>query len=1102
MNRIRVGATALGLALLATASVAQAQEVTGRVTGRVTDKDTGLPMGGVTVIMQGPQGEDATLTDDRGDYRFTSLAVGSYVIRFYAANTSAEVEQPGVTVAADRMVRVNAKIAGAVQATAQQTYVITGKAPVIDIGSARVGAQFDEPFMQNVPLGRTYGDVIERAPGAFVDPSGNVSIGGATGLENIYLVNGLNVTGVEYGNLEAGVPTVGGGTNLPIEFLTQLDVNSGGYQAEYGGAMGGVINTVLKSGSNEFHGSAFLYDSPYWLAADPKAVVILGKSLGYERKPDFDTSFGVEVGGPIIKDKLFFWAGFAPRITNTHVFRLTYALQDQNGDGVADVGANGRPVMTPLSDWTARIPESHKTYYYAGTLDFVPMPEHHLTLTLMGSPNFNNELGNRANGVSFASDPKWAQEDLTKVDTDVNAHWTSKLFDHHWQIDAITGYHSEYFYDRSPYDNLNNINQIEYWGANLSSLENAPGCAPLPNGFQPCPVDNYHTGGFGLEKKYTAGRYTAELKFANLFEAGGHHEVKYGWHLESATLDQDTWYSGPPGAHALVQSYPGSPDPSSGVFNTFSFFTLPPGYFPSGYGPTPGMNTQPVTNNLYKDANGYGYQDTLHAAVRSLSNAFFLQDSYSPPGLRNLTINAGLRYELQKMYDYHDTSFLSVQNLGPRVNAVYDPFNDGKSKISFGYGRYFEAIPLDIAARYFGGQGIMVRSGVPFADCNQQNPYAWTGNGEWKNCMTPPYVAPGTTNATYVDNATGGSTLANNGVNYPVQANLQGQYQNEIVASAERQIAEDMTVRVDYQHRWLGTIIEDGTADPSFTTVLANPGHVPESAITQAKTNFANAQQAVNANPTDPQAQANLANSQAVLTTLQGLAAAPTPERTYDALTVSLNKRFSKNWLTRASYTYSRLIGNYEGLYQAEQNYFAPNGSNYDDAPDLYLNQNGPLPNDHPHILHLDGYYMRPVGNKGRVTAGLSFSARSGMPRNYVGSLYAGQQLSMLLPRGSAGRTPTVTQLDAKVGYGRPLSEKVNLEAFLDFFNIFNQQSATLTDDNYSYDQAQPIINGTTQDLKFAKNTAGQPLNKNPNFGQPLAYQTPFNMRLGLRLTF
>ncbi|HEY6474939.1 MAG TPA: TonB-dependent receptor, partial [Polyangia bacterium] len=1007
MNRIRVGATALGLALLATASVAQAQEVTGRVTGRVTDKDTGTPMGGVTVIMQGPQGEDATLTDDKGEYRFSSLPVGSYVIRFYAANTSTEAEQPGVTVAADKMVRVNAKIAGAAQTAAQQTYVITGKAPMIDIGSARVGAQFEEPFMQNVPLGRTYGDVIERAPGAFFDPSGNVSIGGATGLENIYLVNGMNVTGVQYGNLEAGVPTVGGGTNLPIEFLTQLDVNSGGYQAEFGGAMGGVINSVLKSGSNEFHGSAFLYDSPYWLAANPNPVIILGKSLGYERKPDFDTSIGVEVGGPIIKDKLFFWAGFAPRITDTHVLRLTYALQDANGDGVADTGANGRPIMNQLSNWTARIPESHKTYYYAGTLDFVPRPEHHLTVTLMGSPNFNNEMGNRANGVSFASDPKWAQEDLTKVNTDVNAHWTSKLFDHHWQIDAITGYHSEYLYDRSPYSDLNNQNQLEYWGANLSDLEHAPGCQPTASGFEPCPVDNYHTGGFGLEKKYTAGRYTAEIKLSNLFEAGGHHEVKYGWHLESATLDEDTWYSGPLGGRGLVQLYPGaSVDPNSGtsnVFNTFTFATLPPGAFPSSYGPMPGAGSQPVSN-LLSNVGGYGYQDSLHAAVRSLSNAFFLQDSYSPPGLRNLTINAGVRYELQKMYDFQDTSFLSLQNLGPRVGAVYDPFNDGKSKISVGYGRYFEAIPLDIAARYFGGQGIVVNSGVPFTDCNQQNPYAWAGNGEWRNCNIPPYVTPGTTPANYANNATGGTSLSNNGVNYPVQANLQGQYSNEIVASAERQIADDTTVRVDYQHRWIGAVIEDGTADPSFTFVLANPGHVPESAITQAKANLYDAQQAANARPADPQIQANLNNAQAVLTTLQGLASAPSPERTYDAITLSLNKRFAKNWYTRASYTYSRLIGNYEGLYQVEQNYFAPNGSNYTDTPDLYLNQNGPLPNDHPHILHLDGYYSRPVGAKGRLTLGLSFSARSGMPRNYISDLYSGQQINMLLPRGSAGR--------------------------------------------------------------------------------------------------
>ena len=345
MNRIRGGAAvAAGLALLSYAEVARAQDVTGRVTGRVTDKDSGAPLGGVTVIAQGPQGEDATLTDDRGDYFFTSLPIGTYVLRFYIANATTQVEQGNVSVSAEKMVRVNVKIestiAAAAATAAQQTYVIAGRPPTIDVGSTRVGAQFDEDFTLNVPLGRTYGEVIERAPGVFFDPSGNVSIGGATGLENIYIVNGMNVTGVEYGNLESGLPSTGGGTNLPVEFLTQIEVNSGGYQAEFGGAMGGVVNSVLKSGSNQYHGSAFTYWSPYWLSASPTPITTVGGSLGYTRRPDYDISLGAEVGGPIIPDKLFLWVGFAPRFTNTHVFRQTYVSS-------LDAGRQRQPTCRP-----------------------------------------------------------------------------------------------------------------------------------------------------------------------------------------------------------------------------------------------------------------------------------------------------------------------------------------------------------------------------------------------------------------------------------------------------------------------------------------------------------------------------------------------------------------------------------------------------------------------------------------------------------------------------------------------------------------------------------------------------------------------------------
>jgi hypothetical protein len=1073
MRRLVRAATTVGLTLALLGGVAHAQETTGRVTGRVTDRDTGAPMGGVTVIVQGPQGEDATLTNDRGDYTFTTLPIGTYTIRFYAANTAVQVEQQGVAVSAERMVRVNAKIAGTAQTAAQQTYVITGKAPTIDIGSARVGATFDDRFTTNLPLGRTFGDVIERTPGAFIDGSGNVSIGGATGLENTYYINGLNVTGLRYGNVEMGLASHAGGTNLPTEFMNQIQVSSGGYEAEYGGAMGGVINTVLKSGTNEWHGTAFGYWSPYWLSADPKLVLPVGSSLGGVRKPDFDDSIGVEAGGPLIKDKLFLWVGFAPRITDTHVLRETFAMtEDPNHPGSPIVDSSGNPILHQ-TDWTARMGESHRTYYFAGSLDWVPLPDNRLTLAIIGSPSFNTELKNQFQVDPFSADPRTAMESLTKSNLDVTAHWVSKLYERKWQIDALAGMHWEYFYDRSPYDDLNRLNQLDYSGANLWDLEHATGCENnLATGFIPCPVaPHYFAGGVGEIDKSNAFRWSAELKSTHIFEGGGHHELKYGWHLDVGSLDFTRAQTGPPGQHAFI-FLPGN---GMGNYTSQTFFELPPSQSPVQY--TSGV-LDPT--NL---VNPPLYVDQLQATVKSLSNAFFLQDSYSPEKLRNLTVNAGLRLELQKLYGSDGSGIFSTDNWAPRVSAVYDPFDDGRSKISASYGRYYESVPLDVAARYFAGENF-VNSFGSISSCsgNLSNPYNWVGAGEFRQC-TPSGAGP-QFNSEYA------------------QPNMIGQYHNEFVVTAERQVMEDMTVRLDYQHRWLGAIIEDG-AGPSFNNVLANPGNVPQSAIDAANHQAQQAMTVAVNNPMDPVAQANYQNAQANLSALQQLKDAPKPERTYDAITLSLNKRFSKEWFARASYTYARLIGNYEGLYQYETNYIAPNGSNAYDFPELYVNQNGPLPNDRPSTFKLDGYYRHPVGN-GQILFGLVFTAQSGQPRNYIGNLLPGSpyQLVFLLPRGDAGRTPTVTELDAKFGYSHPVGQKMKLEGYIDLFNVLNQQTALATDDNYTFQAAPPIVNGTTQDLKYAKDYSGQALVKNPNFGHPIAYQTPFNARLGLRLTF
>ncbi len=1067
MNRMRFRATALSLALLLIGGVALAQEITGRVTGRVTDRDTGAEMGGVTVIVQGPQGEDATLTNDKGEYNFTTLPIGTYTIRFYAANTAVQVEQQGVQVSAEKTVQVNAKVAAAAQQAAQQTYVITGKAPAVDVGNARVGATFDSDYTANVPLGRTFGDVMERAPGAFMDGSGNISIGGSTGLENQYTINGMNVTGIRYGSLEMGLASHNGGTNLPVEFLNQIDVNSGGYQAEYGGAMGGVVNTVLKSGTNEWHGSAFGYWSPYWMAADPKLVLPRGSALGGVRKPDFDDSIGVEVGGPLIKDKLFLWVGFAPRIIDSHILRETFALQ-QGDMGMPKLDASGNPQLTQLP-YTARMDETHRTYYTAATLDWLPLPDNRLTVAVLAAPSYNTELKNQYGIDPFSSDPRTALESLTKSNADVTAHWVSKLFDRRWQIDGVAGMHYEYLYDRSAFDALNSLNQLQIGNTDLWTVERAPGCQPDPTtGFVPCPIaPYYYAGGIGEVDKSSAYRWSAEVKSTNLFEAGGRHELKYGWHLDFSNMDLTRSYTGPAGQRGFISL------PGDGTYSSVTFFQLPPTASPLQFPGGP-MATQLGAAPYYTDA--------LHAYVKSLSNAFFLQDSFSPDHLRNLTVNAGVRLELQKMYNDGGSTMFSTDNWAPRISAVYDPFDDGRSKVSVSYGRYYEAVPLDVAARYVSAGNFVTNYGdlksCSGALADQKN---WTGAGEFTQC-TPNNGSP-VFNSQYV------------------QPDMQGQYHNEVVATVERQVMDDMTVRLDYQHRWLGQVIEDGYGTSG--SALANAGNVPQSALDAANHQLQQAMMTATNNPKDAVAQANYQNAQANLTALQQLASAPPPKRNYDALTLSLNKRFSRNWLARASYTYSRLVGNYEGLYQYETNYISPNGTNAYDFPELYFNSNGPLPNDRPHLFHLDGYYTQPIRN-GKFVFGLAFTARSGQPRNYIGNLLPGSpyQLVFLLPRGEAGRTPTVTQLDAKIAYSRPLGPRMNLEAFIDLFNILNQQTTLQTDDNYTFQAAPPIVNGTAQDLKYAKDVTGAPLAKNPNFGQPIAYQMPFNARLGLRLNF
>jgi hypothetical protein len=238
----------------------------------------------------------------------------------------------------------------------------------------------------------------------------------------------------------------------------------------------------------------------------------------------------------------------------------------------------------------------------------------------------------------------------------------------------------------------------------------------------------------------------------------------------------------------------------------------------------------------------------------------------------------------------------------------------------------------------------------------------------------------------------------------------------------------------------------------------------------------------------------------------------PKPERTYSALQLTATKRFARNWFFAGAYTYSRTTGNYTGLYDSGIMQLNPNNSMQYDISELTANTHGPLPNDRPHLIHVDGYY-RFVWGQHSLSPGFSFMGRSGQPISPLGYAPYGYT-TFILPRGSADRTPFVTQVDMHLAYRTKLSKALSIEAFIDIFNLLNQKTVLTVDSTYTYDQVMPATPGTPLTQVPLADNNGQPCgttgtackagyaSPNPNYLHATSYQLPISGRLGARVWF
>lgn len=337
------------------------QTVSGTLSGKVTDAQ-GHPVPGATVTVTGSaiQGTRTAVCDAAGRYTIPHLPPGEdYRVRVEAAGLASAIVE-------NRAVRPETIVTQDFSLGASGTEVtVKGSAPALNLRQAVQPLQLPEKELKAIPLlgefsDRSYQTVLYWSPSATHSRlAGNPAVSGATGTENIYQVDGLTTNDPVTGTW---------GTNLNVNFLKQVQGETAAFEASDASSTGGFFSLVTKSGSDQFHGDLFAWGITGGLTADFKSTPFAASGGSDYSALDW----GAAVGGPIIKEKLWFFVGLNPY---NKVERI-------RGANLAKNNLTGAAVELPVD-----YDNTTNTLGYFGKLTWRLNPEHLLELSLFGDPS-------------------------------------------------------------------------------------------------------------------------------------------------------------------------------------------------------------------------------------------------------------------------------------------------------------------------------------------------------------------------------------------------------------------------------------------------------------------------------------------------------------------------------------------------------------------------------------------------------------------------------------------------------------------------------------------------------------------------------------------
>jgi hypothetical protein len=652
----------LGVLLCSGALIAQVPTGS-KIVGTVTDEDGGaLP--GVTVEGTNPKliGKVTAITDANGTYRLLALTPGEYKLVFTLTGFKSVVRER-VYVGIEQTINLNIVMQpGALE----EEVTVIGQSPIIDVKSTLRGMTLTQDIFQLLPKGRNFDTLVTAVPGVYDDTDllAGISVDGASGAENMFYVDGMDTTNPYTG---------ASGQGVTFDFAEEVQFKASGYNAEYGGSVGGVINVVTRSGGNEFHGELLGYFSGTALEGTRRKELSLNFQEGsrtatyynydqfYGDTTDKRFEGGFALGGYILKDRLWFFGSLMP-VYFERYRNMDFAIQNKPG---------------VTNDYTRK----EYTYNISGKITAQPFGKLRLGASFVN--NFFKYEGDNASAASAS----------TTVDYEIYGYsypnWTVAGYaDYTISNNALLSVRGGYFFTdsknqrapvaSSPFYAFQSEQPYSYAANTNAGMPGIPPQFVQVAGWQSFPRAQVQN-----RLKNIRDRLNLNADFTYYMTLGGEHAWKAGVGFMRRTEDFD-----------------------DGSVMPIVYLTWDQDF--EAYGTNYGRGTYgwyAVRGNA--DSGPYGNNYVVNMNAWSL----YLQDSWTIGN--KLTLNLGLRAESEYLPSYTtDPAYAGIKNpvnfpfskkLAPRLGVVYDVFGDSSLKLYGTFGIYNDVMKLNMGANALGG---------------------------------------------------------------------------------------------------------------------------------------------------------------------------------------------------------------------------------------------------------------------------------------------------------------------------------------------------------------------------------------------------------------